>query len=76
MTDAVKLDAGQKHVLKLIDRDRKLDGWTAVSAQLYPHLSKSLPSVLAVFEPVGNDGRGRARLTEQGESVLMAMEWL
>lgn len=69
-----KLDAGQRHVLKLIARDKKPDGWTTVSAVLYPTLSKDTPTELAEFEPIGD--AGRARLTPSGQGIVDAMEWL
>jgi hypothetical protein len=74
MSDEVKLDAAQKHILTLIRRDKKADGWTFVSEQLFAVLSKNIPTRLAVFEKL-EDG-GRAKLTDEGESVLNAMAWL
>lgn len=72
----MKLDIAQKHVLSLIARDKKEDGWTRVSQLLYKPLSESIPKELAVFELVGNDGWGRAKLTEAGSNVVEAMSWL
>ncbi len=69
-----KLDSSQKHVLKLISRDRKADGWTIISSMLYRPLSASIPAELATFEPVGD--AGRAKLTTEGQSLLDALEWL
>ena len=71
-----KLDGGKKHVLRLIDKDKGADGWTSVSAQLYSALSKAMPPELATFELVGTNGGGRARLTDEGNAILRAMEWL
>jgi hypothetical protein len=73
-TTLEKLDHGQKHVLRLIDRDKKSDGWTTISAQLFPAISTSLPAELATFEATA-DG-GRARLTDLGFNILEAMLWL
>jgi len=68
------LDHGQKHVLKLIARDRKEDGWTKVSEILYKHLVASMPPELATFEKL-EDG-GRAKLTTEGQGVINALAWL
>lgn len=72
----IKLDEGQKHILKLVARDVGADGWTPVSATLYPHLDKSIPKELLDIELVGDEGRGRARLTGKGENLIDAMAWL
>jgi hypothetical protein len=70
----ITLDHGQKHVLKLIARDQKADGWTKVSETLYKSLSSNIPNELAIFEKL-EDG-GRAKLTEEGQDVINAMAWL
>lgn len=72
--NATKLDGGQIHILRLIARDRKDDGWCSVSSTLYKTLSQNVPSELATFEPVGD--AGRARLTDAGQGVIDAMAWL
>lgn len=69
-----KLDIQHKHILKLIARDRDSEGWAKVSDQLYPVLSKNIPTELAEFEKQKEGSR--ARLTDEGESVLNAMKWL
>ncbi len=69
-----KLDAGQKHVLKLIARDKKEDGWATVSEALFKMLSETTPAELVTFEKL--EIGGRARLTEMGEEVVEAMAWL
>jgi len=69
-----KLDIQHKHILKLIDRDKIDDGWTTVSDQLYPHLSKNMPCELVEFS--GDVGCYKARLTEKGNNILEAMLWL
>jgi len=67
----MKLDIQHKYIMKLIERDAKPDGWTSISNKLYPILSKSMPSELIEFE------HGRARLTDEGKSVLSAInKWL
>ena len=69
-----KLDYGQKHIMRLISRDKGADGWATVSEQLYPVLSRKMPEKLMVFEKLGNGGR--VKLTIEGEAVLNAMAWL
>ena len=68
------LDFGQKHILRLIARDKTSDGWATVSAQLYNVIRNNIPSELATFETVG-DG-GRVKLTDMGNSVVSSMAWL
>ena len=75
MIDAVKLDAGQKHLMRLLVQGADLEGWAPVSAQVFPLMEK-LPSALVVLERVGDDGLGRACLTTRGASVIDAMAWL
>lgn len=71
-----KLDAGQKHLLRLIDKGKKsLDGWCHVSSMIYPLLQNTMPTELVEHQPAEN-GTGLARLTEEGESLLRAMEWI
>ena len=73
----MKLDIQHKHILKLVDRDADEEGWTSVSEKLYPVLSKAMPPELVIFELIDDGfGVGRARLTNQGQMVLYAMEWL
>ena len=70
-----KLDGGEKNFLRLIANGAAADGWAPVSKPVYPCVTK-MPHELVEFEPVGGEGRGRARLTAEGASVLRAMEWL
>ena len=71
----MKLDIQHKHIMKLIERDAKPDGWTSVSDKLYPILSKSMPAELIEFKQ--EYGNGRARLTDEGRSVLSVInKWL
>jgi hypothetical protein len=69
-----KLNAGQKHVLSLINRDRKADGWTTVSKTLFATLSATTPVELATFE--ATEAGGRVKLTEAGQEVVNSMAWL
>ena len=41
---------------------------------LYPHLSENMPSELVVFG--GKAGEYKAKLTDDGKSIVMAMDWL
>ena len=73
---AQELDGGQRHILRLIARDADTEGWCPVSSQLLPVLKKSMPVELIELESVGDAGRGRARLTAEGETIITAMAWL
>jgi len=63
------LTASEKHLLRLVIKDKKADGWTPVSKPIMG-LMRPLPSALVDVEDVGSEGRGRARLTKLGEDVL------
>lgn len=76
MSDPVKLDAAQKHILRLIARDAKPDGWATVSRVLYDSVSQSIPSELAVFVAPTGEGFGLAKLTTEGRNVVNSMLWL
>ena len=71
---AFKLEMEHKHILRLIGRDKKANGWTPVSEQLFKHLEPNMPKELCIFEKL--EVGGRAKLTEEGERVLSAMAWL
>ena len=75
MNTKTTLNPGQKHLLTLVNKGADADGWAPVSAPVFP-LVKSLPSELVELEPIGDDGRGRARLTAAGNGLLDAMMWL
>ena len=71
-----KLGSGQKHFLRLIQKGQQcLDGWAPVSAAVYPVVQKTMPTELVDHAPT-EDGRGRARLAQEGQSLLDAMSWL
>ena len=72
---ATKLEGGQKHLLRLVVQGGGADGWTSVSAPVFPLMEK-MPQALVELERVGNEGRGRVRLTQEGEEVFNAMAWL
>ena len=72
---ATKLDAGQKHFLNLILKGADEEGWARVSKAVMPIMLK-MPFELVEVESVGEDGNGRARLTDEGHDVLSAMAWI
>jgi hypothetical protein len=75
-TMTTKLDSGQKHFLRLIEKGQQCpDGWCPVSKVLYPLVQKTMPAELVEHHPT-EDGRGRARLTQDGQNLLTAMAWL
>jgi hypothetical protein len=69
-----KLNHGQKHILKLIDRDKDDEGWTHVSEALCPHIDSGIPKDLIELE-INEDG-GRARLTTEGQALIDSLAWL
>lgn len=72
---AKKLNAGEKHFIRLIAKNQQEQGgWASVSKQVYPIVQK-MPPELVEHEPQEGGG-GRARLTPRGDSVLDAMNWL
>lgn len=73
-TATMKLTDGQKHILRLIQRDKEEDGWASVSEQLCKSISTALPAELATFEKT--ESGGRIRLTEQGHAIVFSMEYL
>jgi hypothetical protein len=82
MTEPRKLTAGEKHILSLIRKDAGADGWAPVSKAVAPLFTDKkipcgvMPDALCEFEHVGDEGRGRARLTTLGNNLLDAMAWL
>lgn len=69
------LDSGQKHLLRLVAKDADHEGWAPVSAPVF-HLLDDMPRELVTLERVGDQGRGRVRLTDEGRSVIDAMACL
>lgn len=70
-----KLDAGQKHLLRLVAKEQESpDGWAKVSKAVYPLMAK-MPGELVELHQV-SDGGGRARLTPAGQEVINAMAWV
>jgi hypothetical protein len=65
MSEPKKLDAGQKHMLRLVVEGADSDGWAPVSAPVFP-LLETMQDGLIELERVGDEGRGRARLISQG----------
>lgn len=75
MTEAIKLDSGQKHLLRLVVDGTDADGWTPVSKPVFP-LMERMPPALVELERVGDEGRGRVRLTAEGQKVIDSMAWI
>lgn len=79
---AHKLSSGHRNMLGLVRKGAGADGWAPVSkpiARLFTDTAfpgGPVPARLCEFEHVGEDGRGRARLTDEGNAVLDAMVWL
>lgn len=63
-----KLDAGQKHLLRLLDKDAGAGGWAPVSSLVWPFVA-SLPDDLVEKRP--SDGGGHARLTPSGNAIRL-----
>lgn len=64
------LTPNDKHLLRLVERGKKENGWSNVSAQVWPFISK-LPQELVELKEVGFGGI--VKLTKEGEIVL---KWL
>jgi len=69
----MKLSDSQKHFIRLVAKDSGEDGWTRVSDVVMRGMKASKdfvpPKDLAEIEPL-ESGRGRARLTERGKTIL------
>jgi hypothetical protein len=61
-----ELTNGDKHLMRLMHRDKNTDGWTKVSQQVWP-LVERLPKELVELHPEG----GFAKLTEAGETIVL-----
>lgn len=61
-----KLSHGQKHLLRLMLKDKQPDGWAKVSTVIWP-LIENLPRELVELHPDG----GFAKLTDAGETVVL-----
>lgn len=70
----MKLDSGQKHILRLVARDADAEGWCSVSNFLITAIRHNMPEKLVQFKSV--DEKWFIRLTNDGEDVVRAMEWL
>jgi hypothetical protein len=62
-------------MLRLIKMEINDSGWAPVSAPVF-RLLDGLPKELIEYESVEINGRGRVRLTDAGQNVVNAMEWL
>lgn len=76
MTQAVRLNQNQKHLLRLIADGIDESGYAPISTAVYPVLEGvKMPHVLIEMEQ-NADGSGRARLTVTGQNLIEAMKWL
>lgn len=62
------LTPSQKHLLNLTRNGKAEDGWTPISATVFP-VMKDLPADLITVE-ASIIGGGRAILTKRGEAIL------
>ena len=70
-----KLTDGQMHLLKLCAKGQQCpEGWAPVSALVFK-LVETIPTELVELQQT-KDGRGRARLTTDGQDLLDALAWL
>lgn len=63
----MKLTLSERHLMRLIRKDRNAAGWAKVSAQVWPLVEK-LPKELV--KAVASGDGGSVSLTEAGEVVL------
>ncbi len=70
----MKLDCGNKNLMRLIVKERNVDGWTHSSAVVAKMLKEHMPPEL--IEQKLDEGGNWVRLTKQGQSVFDAMEYL
>ena len=72
-----KLTAVEKLLLTVIEKAQECaEGWAPVSKMVYPYVVEALPAELIEHEPVGDEGRGRVRLSAKGQSLMDAMAYL
>lgn len=70
-----KLNPAQRHILRLMAKDRDKTGWTKVSPSIFKQISEAIPPELAIFR-MDDKGEAKACLTEKGQAIVDAMEWL
>lgn len=70
-----KLTAGELHMLDLIAAEAQDDGWATVSKPV-SKLIAPIPRELIEYEAIGDEGRGRVRLTPEGQQLMAARAWL
>ena len=68
----MKLTPEQDKLIRLIVKGRGEDGWAKVHPMWFRAIKLFSPEALVVLED-DKDGWGRARLTEEGETVYNAM---
>ncbi len=70
-TDRQQLTSGDRHILKLIDRDKKPDGWTTCSEVVWNGIVTKMPPQLVELDA----DNMRVRLSNEGENIIAAMAW-
>lgn len=66
----MKLDYKDTHLLRLTLRDKRPDGWTKVSAQVWPVVAEMAARIPELIEVQQTDDGGLCKLTSEGETVL------
>lgn len=61
------LNAGQRHLLRLVEKDADADGWTPVSEIVWP-LVHALPDDLVEKVKLGTGGK--CRLRDQARAII------
>jgi hypothetical protein len=74
MSEPTHLDAGQRHLLSLIAKDAKTDGWAITSEVVYRYIATNMPKDLV--ECREEEDRTLVRLTDKGRSIVDAMSYL
>jgi len=69
MTEA-QLGVNERHLLRLASQGADEDGWATVSRIVWPLLAK-VPEELLEREWLEGAEKGRCRLTDRGEAVLI-----
>jgi hypothetical protein len=64
----MKLTPAQRHLFTLAKRDATSDGWTPVSAIVWPYVAAIPDDLLEKRE--GSEGRVDVRLTPEGRAIL------
>lgn len=69
-----KLNAGERHLLRLVKNGADAEGWANVSSVVWP-LVAALPNAL-VETRIQADEQRQVRLTNDGQQILYAEQWI